>query len=248
MVAKLKSFIKFWIPAGLLEIVRRNRAKSKGDNPSEIGYLPNVPLLLENRKIETICTNSEMISLEFPLKELVRESEMVLPLAELIAISAICKFLEPKRIFEIGTYKGSTTKLLSINSPPSTEIFTLDLSDAEIRKMGFPFYVAGEYCKEQGHKIKQLYGDSRFFDYSPFYNSIDLIFIDANHTYDFVRSDSAQAFKVLSERGVIIWDDYAWTEKHPECSGVAKFLNEIRFEKNCAQIEGTRLAIYSNFQ
>ena len=36
----------------------------------------------------------------------------------------------------------------------------------------------------------------------------DLIYLDADHSYEFVKKDTEQAVRVLSERGVIIFNDY----------------------------------------
>ncbi len=58
-------------------------------------------------------------------------------------------------------------------------------------------------------KITQLLGDSGKFDFSPYYNLIDFIFIDGAHDYNYVLNDSEIALKLLRERkGIILWHDY----------------------------------------
>lgn len=39
---------------------------------------------------------------------------------------------------------------------------------------------------------------------------MDLVDIDASHSYDYVRSDSEAAPAMLAEEGTVIWDDYTY--------------------------------------
>ena len=90
-------------------------------------------------------------------------------------------------------------------------------------------------------RITQLYGDSATFDYSPYYNRMALVFVDASHSYTYVKSDSENAFKILSRHGTIVWDDYT---HYP---GIYAYLNEIApdLDEPIMHIRGTRLAVYS---
>ena len=59
------------------------------------------------------------------------------------------------------------------------------------------------------NRIVQLYGDTATFDFSPYYNAIDLVFVDGAHSYEYVVNDSIIAERLLSnKRGVILWHDY----------------------------------------
>ena len=77
---------------------------------------------------------------------------------------------------------------------------------------------------------------------------MDLVFIDANHAYSFVKADTATAFKLLATGGVIVWDDYVWLPEYPECDGVATFLHEFSKSKPCFRLSNTRLAVYVDDQ
>ena len=77
-------------------------------------------------------------------------------------------------------------------------------------------------------KITQLLGDSGKFDFSPYHTSIDLVFIDGSHDFDYVINDSEIALKLLRNgKGIILWHDYragievvrameAFKQRHPE--------------------------------
>jgi hypothetical protein len=56
-------------------------------------------------------------------------------------------------------------------------------------------------------------------------SSIDLIFIDGDHTYDAVKNDCILWWNKLKTGGIMCWDDYYW-------EGVKKAVDEFCFEKN----------------
>lgn len=180
-------------------------------------------------------------------------------LLELSVIIKIVKQYKPKRIFEIGTYDGRTTLNLACNSSEDAVVYTLDLPKKRsglIPAAGFQGdesfvdkavtgsrFLQSMDCKE---KIIQLFGDSATFDFSPYENKIDLVFIDGAHTYNYILSDSEKALKMLRDgRGIILWHDYSWV--WPE---IAKALNRLyktgsRF-KDIRHIKGTSLVYYLN--
>ncbi len=145
---------------------------------------------------------------------------------ELAVICAIVKRERPGAIFEIGTMNGRTTLNMALNAPEHARIYTLDLPKTEVAQTKYPISKryqklvdkpqSGElflkYSPEQlpaVGNIIQLYGDSGQFDFTPYRNSIDLVFIDGSHDYDYVLNDSEAALTLLREgKGVILWHDY----------------------------------------
>ena len=75
-------------------------------------------------------------------------------------------------------------------------------------------------------RIVELSGDSMSFDFSPYRGKMDFVFIDASHSYPYVKADTKNAFKMLSPQGIILWHDYDFI--HP---GVFRVVNEIAQEK-----------------
>lgn len=149
-------------------------------------------------------------------------------------LKVICELVlkyKPLRIFEIGTFQGRTTLNMALNAP-NAQIFTLDLPSTELDRTRMPVEegerlyidktVSGERFLNHPAKkqIVQLLGDSANFDFSPYYNSIDLTFIDGSHAYEYVRNDTEEALRLTRKGGLIIWHDYTnWI-------GVEKGLNE----------------------
>lgn len=171
---------------------------------------------------------------------------------ELFAIAAIVKKFQPARIFEIGTFDGRTSLNMIANAPEGAELFTLDLpqtaiAETELRiKTGDrkfidkPFSGARFLNTKYAEKIHQIYADSAKYDYTPHHNSMDLIFVDGAHSYEYVISDTQKVFPLLKNgKGIIIWHDYGWHEVIIALNEFYK--NDARF-KNLKNIEGTTIA------
>jgi predicted O-methyltransferase YrrM len=173
-------------------------------------------------------------------------------------LSGLVAVLKPNSVFEIGTYNGFTALHFAYNTSEHAKVYTLDLpSDYEVcskgSKKGYSYddILVIELSKQNidrrifkkdphGKKIVELFGDSKTFDFSPYHAKIDLVFIDGNHSYDFVKSDTENAFKMLSERGVIIWHDFDYIIHRD----VFRYLNELVKTYKIYSIPGTRFAIY----
>jgi predicted O-methyltransferase YrrM len=164
---------------------------------------------------------------------------------ERFAVGSLATLRQPLRIFEIGTYDGATTLLLA-RCAPKAEVFTLDLPqsaadaatvamEVENAKAGVGSLFAGQ---EAATRITQLFGDSRSFDFSPWFDSIDLVLIDGGHEYEVVSADTATAKKLLNpRRGVAVWDDYM-----PGWPGVVRAVDESGL--SVFSIAGTDLAVH----
>ena len=175
----------------------------------------------------------------------------------MLYISMITKSLAPKMIFEIGTFQGRATLALALNSPPDCQIFTLDLppeNDEQLVGYTKPSVRCIECLREdpgrlgsifRGHpleyKITQLLGDSKMFDFSPWYGKVDLILIDGAHAYDFVLSDTKNALKMLRPGGTIIWDDFGHLGDNYD---VTRALMANSIKNDVVQIEDTQLCVY----
>ena len=131
------------------------------------------------------------------------QHDWVSPLPELVALAAITRQAKVRTVFEVGTYTGMATLVMAMNAPTGCEISTLDLDPTQRAQHGVhPFTLGSAFLETPfRHQIRQLYGDSMTFDYGPFLGRMDLVFIDAVHTYDRVRSDTLNAFKLLRPGG-----------------------------------------------
>ncbi len=187
----------------------------------------------------------------------VRESFEVdgnISLAEIVLISKIIKVHNPRKLFEIGTFDGRTTLNMAANCSKEAKVYTLDLPKEKSSTTQLPID-SGEqkYIEKENSgsrylgtdceaKITQLYGDSATFDFSPFLDTMDFVFIDGAHSYEYVLNDSKQALKLLKgKKGLILWHDYdkIWWE------GVTIALDQLYLAgnefKDIRRIDGTSL-------
>lgn len=177
-------------------------------------------------------------------------------LLELLVINLLVATCRPRIIFEIGTFDGRTTLNMARNSPDETKIYTIDLPKDETSTAtlavarsdqnlidtnvtGSRFLQSGD--KKITEKITQLYGDTAVFDFAPYTNAIDFIFIDGAHTYEYVMNDSKITETLLRDgKGVILWHDY-----DPLHEGSVRAIEELQASHpswDIRHIEGTNLA------
>ncbi len=169
-------------------------------------------------------------------------------LNELMTLSSICRYLNPMSIFEFGTFNGMTTLHLALNSPSHTQIFTIDLApdDPKRQLMNDDTYyvqrnIVGEVFQSMSERVRinQILCDTTVFDHGEYKEKIDMIFIDASHEYEFVRSDSEKALEMLKPGGVILWHDYVFSHY-----GVYTLLNELSHSIELFSIPNTTLVCH----
>ena len=139
---------------------------------------------------------------------------------ELLSIAALIKDNLCKTVFEIGTFDGRTTRAMAMNLSDDTgKIFTLNLppdtGDVSLNTdkvdVGLASKViSGERFLQtpQERRIEQLWGDSATFDFSPYYNRMDFVFIDGAHSEEYVGTDTRNSIKLIKTGGgIITWHD-----------------------------------------
>jgi Methyltransferase domain len=169
-----------------------------------------------------------------------------LPYGDAYVLSLVVAYLQPRRIFEIGTGSGEGT-LLMARQAPDTPIDTLDLgtSSATLGTQRGDLPLAGSEVGSAfrdtpwAAAIRQHLGDSARFDFSPFHGEMDLVFVDGAHTAEYVANDSRAAFAMTAGRGVVVWDDCHLY--HPAVSRILAAQRDAAMP--ILRIAGTRLAL-----
>lgn len=174
---------------------------------------------------------------------------------DLMVINELVRRNQPRTLFEIGTFDGRTTLNLAHFSPADARVFTLDLPASGLSSTKLPMYSSETMYVEKSEsgitfrnapeakKITQLFGDSAAFDFSPYRQKMDFIFIDGAHTYEYVKSDTERALDMLSPAGgIILWHDYLCIE------GLTHALNDLYRQKpefrTMRFLEGTSLVYW----
>jgi predicted O-methyltransferase YrrM len=162
-----------------------------------------------------------------------------------------------EEVVEIGTFDGRTTLNLALNVPAQYTVFTLDLPPdtapkfaleaaervlVEKPRSGRHFLEAtGEFAAAAA-RIRQAFGDSATFDWSPHAGRAGLVFVDGSHAYDYVIADTDTALSLIAQKGVVIWHDYGvW-------DGVTRALEEIEASRHLGlrHVRGTSLVVWKS--
>lgn len=178
-----------------------------------------------------------------------RAGSISVSLAEVSILIAIARVFKMTRIFEFGTYLGETTWSIAKNTKPETEIWTLDLDHAAAETVKarpesldsdyVDYHLAGRLVYEgtpYESRIHQLIGDSRTFDFRPYFNTMDLVLIDGGHDFHTMVSDTDNALLMAKPGGVIAWHDYG----SPDYPHLTKWLDDFR---GVVHVDNTMMAL-----
>lgn len=161
-------------------------------------------------------------------------------------------------IFEFGTCNGFSTvhlarnvddggNVFTLDLPPNTDYETLDhlsasqkyedvVTNQRVQADGTGRHFVG---KDAYSHVTQLFGDTMTFDYSPWHGKVGLCFVDAGHSYEYVKSDTENAFRMLADDGIIVWHDFDILHRD-----IYAFLNGLSKDHRLYYIENTSLAVY----
>src|SRR3990172_1826820 len=176
--------------------------------PFELQAIQTIPL-------QQLCP-PDLADLYLPLQHI---SEGASPFADIVVLAVLCHRYKPEKIFEIGTFEGLSACVFALNSSLQTHVYTLDLphdrddieridrsfSAHSIRKSYRSGFLIDQLIAADA--VERLYGDSAVFDFSPWYGSVDLFFVDGAHTEDYVVSDTEKAFRCLRQGGIVVLHD-----------------------------------------
>lgn len=183
------------------------------------------------RPYQILSLTDGLVTLPIPPR---RGSQSGAPsLLETFLLIASARIVDARSIFEFGTCRGTTALNLAMNT--DAQVYTLDL-DYQIPDRGSSEEHYTELALANRNKldfigtkwdarVTVLRGNSRKFNYFPYLNKMDLVFVDGGHDYETVKSDTEAAFEMVQGRDVacIAWHDY----REPLHSGITFLLDEM---------------------
>lgn len=222
-------------------------------DPGNKEVAPDVPFLVPEATLSEIFEGSDQAEVTM-LPRLIRTHKWAMPEHELLTLGALTKVLQPKLVVEFGTFMGGSTLAMASNMPQDGRIVTIDL-DPTARKthvhgmgVGLSDFDVGTLFRGTRYEsqIEQRFANTVNFRDDDLLQAADLVFVDADHTYEFAKRDTQTALTFMKPGGSILWHDYTWEPANPECVGVTRTVNEFWEEHgSCSQILGTRFAIFS---
>ena len=152
------------------------------------------------------------------------------------------KFPTDSHFVEVGTWKGMSAAYMAveiINSGKNIKFDCIDTWDFVPSQTEIPLHMFDnlyeiflQNIKTVKHQINPIKALS--WDGAEFYkdNSLDFVFIDAAHDYEYVKKDINAWFPKVKKGGVIAGHDYTW------CADVQKAVNEFFKGKTIYETEG----------
>jgi predicted O-methyltransferase YrrM len=121
-------------------------------------------------------------------------------------IARIRQYLNSNHCVELGTSLGITTQYLALNANPNTLIHTIEASK-EVRN------IALEELSENASIVSHLGTfDEKLPDILQKLQSIDLLFIDGNHSYEATLRYFNLCKPYLHNDSLLIFDDIYWSK------------------------------------
>jgi predicted O-methyltransferase YrrM len=134
----------------------------------------------------------------------------------------VCRELHPRRIVELGVYKGGSTALLSELTEPE-KLVALELSQEPvpiltqyIEDRRLTDVISPHYGVDQGDRARVAQIVSAEFGNEP----VDLVIDDASHLYDETKSSFETLFPTVRPGGLYILEDWRW--RHQAANAFAR--------------------------
>jgi predicted O-methyltransferase YrrM len=158
------------------------------------------------------------------------------PIADVVTLAKIALCMRPQRVLEVGSHRGYTTRLLAQHTPATSRVVAFDQD---------PRHGEAYRDTELAQKIERrvgVVGPAAFAQDER--GSYELIFLDADHTYESVKHDTTVLLPLLAPHGLFVWHDYANWGKFSRRNGVPEALQELSAERPVAAIAGSWLAAH----
>jgi predicted O-methyltransferase YrrM len=148
---------------------------------------------------------------------------------------------------EIGVWRGES---MAGVAEITDDCVSLSLSDDEIRKWtkNENYVAQNKFFLKNIHNITFVEENSLTYDFSKLGKKFDLIFVDADHSWSAVKSDTTNVFKLLKdENSIIVWHDYGHTPETVNWTTVAGILDGCppEYKNHLYHVSNTKCAIFT---
>ncbi len=159
------------------------------------------------------------------------------PLADVASLLKVVVCAKPKKLMEVGSFRGYTALYMAQHALPDAKIVTVD---------SYPEHGEAYQNSSYASMIERRVGKistELFSQDAP--GSYDFIFLDADHSYEAVKHDTKLLLPLVAPNGFFVWHDYANWGYFDGKNGVPEYLKELSERLPVAHVIGSDLAIYS---
>jgi len=168
---------------------------------------------------------------------------------DLAILKEFAKRKEQCLYFEIGSLRGES--LFNV-SEVAKHCTSLTLSHQQMKDFNFKpsLLKSANFFNPEIKNLTLIEANSLTYDFSKL-GKFDLIFIDGDHTYNGVKSDTKNVFdNLLKDDSIIVWHDYTYypeTVRHEVLAGILDGI-PASHHKNLYHVSNTMCAIYTTNQ
>ena len=166
---------------------------------------------------------------------------------DLVLLKSLAQSIPDCNYLEIGMWRGES--IVNV-AETATHCTSVNLSPEEMIRMGLPPKYAQLHGCLVGERstIQIIHANSLKFDFSTLNSRYDLIFVDGDHKYEAVKSDTEKVFSLLrNDDSMIVWHDYGYDPETPRYSVIAAILDGLPPEEHqyLYHVSNTMCAIYT---
>lgn len=167
---------------------------------------------------------------------------------DLAILKLLVKRFDNCDYLEIGTWRGES---LANVAQFCRHCVSISLSNEEMERFGWgkPFQKLQRQFSINLSNVEHIEANSRNMDFSKLGRKFDLIFVDGDHSFGGVKSDTMNVFNLLkNDKSVILWHDYTANYEHIDWEVFAGILAGTPKEKQkkLFHISNSLCAIYLN--
>jgi len=148
------------------------------------------------------------------------------------------------KYFELGCWRGESLYNVAQVAEKCT---ALSFSDQEMQEMGFSESIIAQnhFFTKDLKNITFLHHNSLTFDFNQLQDRFDLLFVDGDHHYESIVSDTKNVLKLRkNDQSIIVWHDYGFNPEMVRPEVLAGILDGLpsHLHKNLVHISNTKCA------
>lgn len=166
---------------------------------------------------------------------------------DIALLKSLARQFESCHYLELGSWRGES---LSNIAEVAAHCMSISLSDSDMQNLGFSpdFISMNRLFSKSLPNVTHIGNDTRTFDFQNLNQKFDLIFVDADHSYESVKFDTKSIFPLLKdEDSIIVWHDYGYSTERvrpPVLAGILDGLPDDESRKQVLHVSNTLCAIY----
>ena len=167
---------------------------------------------------------------------------------DIALLKALARQFSACHYLELGSWRGESLANIAEIAERCTSI---SFADADLQKLGFgnEMIRLNRFFSKNLSNVTHIGHDTRTFDFKSLNPTFDLIFVDADHSYEAVRDDTKNVFPLLrNDKSVIVWHDYGYSTERarsPVLAGILDGLPDDEARQHVYHVSNTLCAIYT---